>query len=123
MADAQVVWEKKVQAATIAQERPHAEQRMQGNMESRVPQSFARQAANMVRTNVQRLWNERGGRDLSIAESGLRREYATAMQERVIHRRPNQCGDPFFFWIKLQPLYQQVALLDYNYPLRSVLDW
>ena len=113
MVDAQIVWEKQVQAATIAQERPHAEQRYQGNLESRVPQSFARQSANMVRTNVKRLWNERGGRDLSIAESGLRTEYATAMQQRTIHRRPNQCGDPFFFWVQLQPLYQQVALLDY----------
>ena len=110
MVDAQIVWEKKVQAGTIAQERPHAEQRYEGNMESRVPQSFARQSANMVRTNVKRLWDERGGRDLSIAEGGLRNEYETAINERVIIKRPNQCGDPFFFWLKLQPRYQQVAL-------------
>ena len=101
---------KQVQAATIAQERPHAEQRYEGNLESRVPQSFARQSANMVRTHVKRLWVERGGRDLSIAEGGLRNDYKTAMRERVIIKRPNQCGDPFFFWLKLQPQYQQVAL-------------
>ena len=112
MVDAQIVWEKKVQAATIAQERPHAEQRYEGNLESRVPQSFARQAANMVRTNVRRVWDERGGRDLSIADSGLRNDYNTAMQERTVFKRPNQLGDPFFFWLKLQPQYHQVALFD-----------
>ena len=88
------------QAATVAQERKHAEQRAGSKMESKVPMSFARQGLQVMAINCSRIWQERGGRDLSAAPLNLATQFKNAIGMRLKTPRRGSLGDPYFSWLR-----------------------
>ena len=74
--------------------------------------SYASGTCGIVKSNVARVWRERGGRSLDVAPPRLTKNFRQATSEREKTRRPNQGGSVFMGWKEAQ--FNEVAPLETN---------
>ena len=84
---------------SVREEAYHAMQRKWAGGNIARPRAFHRQAAACVITTAGGHWTARGGRDLKNAGIQMRRAMTQVRQDRIKHRRPQQFGNPMFFYI------------------------
>ena len=99
--DVNDTFNRKAPVATIVAEYLHQQQTKESTWPNACPSTFMRMACCSVRTSLDRLWYDRGGRSLQVAPGDLKRKFGVAFAQRVKRTRKSN-GSPFYYWFNAE---------------------
>ena len=118
-------WDHVTRHDSRLEEDCHRIQREEAAGDKAAPRSFHFQAQLSSLRGIARIWDARGGRDLTKPLRALVRVYKAAT-DRIIHRRPKQLGSlVFFFIMKSMSPAQRALSMAQQKPIRQnlALTW